>query len=753
MNDVKLELENMMSSASACSKNLSSHELIHSINTASRNLNTTLTRINSFQSIPARVARLEDALVSIPSALGLVYTEASDLEQWRDDLIEEVKGGVSGASSNNGNNGNNAAGYTHSPEVYAKIVDVLGGHFAVVFSLSQNIRTHVKKLLCDCFALSEDNPALLVKACEVMVQIQLRNAKKAESMSPEEASILGDVTRQFTDDCIKDIEAAFDNRILKSYSSYMYQAADEGKTGIEATLRAATMGMVDMSILKDSVAPCFPPPDIINVLRIYRQRFELHVTPQVAALYSQNMSGLDNADLLRMVSWLHQYNAQIASNEEGAKIEQFEDAVEDLITQYTLQMARQTEEWLLTIEERDSELIKDAERHFVTRNPEDMLTLVNALISVARDQLPAELACRAILAIVQEMKAAQQRQTVALEEGWKDMDVEKICAAVNDAFRMQDKCEELIDEVVDVKDQSEELCTAMDDLCTGYVELAVSASKLCAKSVLLDVEPYLVDVFTAKWEDGEELVSVATKTLQDWFQDLAVWLPEYFFSKLVRECYERVVKTYVEAMFKNRKKSFAEPSRAAQHLVNDRINLFELFGGQYSYNLMAAGLREEGVVEKQLSVLTNVSKVLLAPYVYNVKDEITGLLEEFGAQGKDAVYAVIVMRKGNTKESLKEWKGVVGTLFTAIGSKGEVVQHKYELPFKTLAKAAAAEDGAGGSPRIVGGEGGGGTGGFALGGSNPFGSNPFGSSNGEGGGFDNMIKAMKTQMGTPAKKK
>ena len=95
--------------------------------------------------------------------------------------------------------------------------------------------------------------------------------------------------------------------------------------------------------------------------------------------------------------------------------------------------------------------------------------------------------------------------------------------------RPQDKCEDLIEDVGDVTEANEELSSAMDDLCTGYVELAVLATKLAAKSVMLDLTdpPILQLVCTSKWEEGEELVSVACKTLKDWFGDLSMWLPEY----------------------------------------------------------------------------------------------------------------------------------------------------------------------------------------------------------------------------------
>ena len=594
----------------------------------------------------------------------------------------------------------------------------------MVMKLSSLVKDKVKSHLGDCFLLAEENPALLVRACEVMVQIQESNRLKYLAMGPEEKEIIPehDVTLQFTNECVAHLETAFDSRIQSQYSRYIFQAADEGKNGMEATLGAATRGMVDMAVLKEDICRCFPPH--INVMSIYRSRFELYVTPQVSALYSQNMGSLDNADLLRMVSWLYEYNLQrvnlqIASNEQGAneqganeqgaKIEEFEEAVEDLMEEYTKGMRTQTSEWIRNIEKLESEPIQinqTTDRHYITQDPEELLRSVYETISVCRTQLPRALACQAITAIVAELKESIGRQTEALEEDWKDMEIRKICAVVNDSFRMQDKCENLIEFAGDdASEAATALKNAMDDLCTGYVEFAQLATKLCAHSVMLDVTPdILEDVFTQRWEDGEELVLVACTTLRDYFGDLEIWLPEYFFSKLARECYEQTLKCYLGAVFR-RRKSFNEPARVAQQMVKDRVCLFDLFGIERAESLFAGGLREEGALERQLGTLTAMSRVLLAQSVHGCTAEITSLLTEFGAQGEAAVNALVGMRKNDTKEIGKEWKGGVGNLAAAAaaaaGDKAGVVHSHFGLPFKVAPSATSSPASAapGSSPR------------------------------------------------------
>ena len=81
---------------------------------------------------------------------------------------------------------------------------------------------------------------------------------------------LPEIGREFENEVFQNLQQQFDVRIQQSYSSYVFQAADEGKTGMEATLGAATRGLVDMNVLASEVKICFPPS--MNVVHLYRER-------------------------------------------------------------------------------------------------------------------------------------------------------------------------------------------------------------------------------------------------------------------------------------------------------------------------------------------------------------------------------------------------------------------------------------------------------------------------------------------------
>ena len=446
---------------------LTKHPHVLALHYAIRNITATVNRIETFDNIPRRVARLQKALDSNPASLKVVYLEAGDLSDWRDELIEEVKGqgdrlrsekmGTSAPQNPDlgptlsHSNSSSYKGYSQSPEVYQKIIEVLGGHFSVVLNLCQIVREKVKEHVGNCIDLGVESPALVVRACEVLLLIEESNKKKFNKMSEDEKDMLGFGLgpNAFKNEVIEHLKDSFDIRIQQRYATYMFQAADEGKTGMEATLGAATKGMLDMILIKTEIARCFPPD--FKVLEVYRERFEQYMTPQVAALYSQNVANIEIGDLLKLTNWLEQYNTLILSNGAGVPCEEFVNAVSALMDDYVTRMTAQTAEWFRNIEDRPVEVVQDHEGRLVTRGPEDMINVINMQIEVARETLPPHLAFRAIHACVLELKKAQDRMKANVEAHWLEWAIENICATVNDAFRFQDVVETLISKL-DPKD-------------------------------------------------------------------------------------------------------------------------------------------------------------------------------------------------------------------------------------------------------------------------------------------------------------
>tara|TARA_B110000305_G_C19180448_1_gene511735 strand:+ start:118 stop:483 length:366 start_codon:yes stop_codon:yes gene_type:complete len=71
----------------------------------------------------------------------------------------------------------------------------------------------------------------------------------------------------------------------------------------------------------------------------------------------------------------------------GSPLVEFETAVESLMVDYLGRMKEQVEEWFKNIESRESIVVSDNEGFLTTREPEDILNIINMQISVARDQV------------------------------------------------------------------------------------------------------------------------------------------------------------------------------------------------------------------------------------------------------------------------------------------------------------------------------------------------------------------------------
>lgn len=111
------------------------------------------------------------------------------------------------------------------------------------------------------------------------------------------------------------------------------------------------------------------------------------------------------------------------------------------------------------------------------------------------------------------------------------------------------------------------------------------------RNALVDLdEPVYSRLFTAEWEGGEQIINILTATVQDYFQDISHWLPEYFYSKFVHEVFVTVVGTYCMTIRKlaNGAFRFVNELVAAARVVRDRDILLDFFE-KYEFLLSRAG--------------------------------------------------------------------------------------------------------------------------------------------------------------------
>ena len=112
---------------------------------------------------------------------------------------------------------------------------------------------------------------------------------------------------------------------------------------------------------------------------------------------------------------------------------------------------------------------------------------------------------------------------------------------------------------------------------TKYISF-ISTTRL----ILEELEgPAVSMLFCKSWELGGEYVGTMIATFQDYFQDMQVWLPDFFYSKFVRDVLHSVIGRYVITLcrFSGRCEStytFASELKTAKRVLQD-LNCIQQF--------------------------------------------------------------------------------------------------------------------------------------------------------------------------------
>lgn len=92
-------------------------------------------------------------------------------------------------------------------------------------------------------------------------------------------------------------------------------------------------------------------------------------------------------------------------------------------------------------------------------------------------------------------------------------------------------------------------------------------------------EPIFSKLYTADWEQGEDIAHVLVVTLQDYFSDLSEWLYDYFFRSLLNELLCALIQRYVMCLRKKSNGVFTFQSQlmVTRRISEDRVVLLEFF--------------------------------------------------------------------------------------------------------------------------------------------------------------------------------
>jgi hypothetical protein len=403
--------------------------------------------------------------------------------------------------------------------------------------------------------------------------------------------------------------------------------------------------------------------------------------PQLISLYKNSLDKLEVHELLRLISWTEQYIYQLSQSDgkiDSAFNEEMESGMQDLMREYTSRVKEQVRHWFANILDRKPEIFSDNEGRLITNDAEDVLHIVNMQLLIAKEHLSI-MNCQSVLvACLEELEVMQGLTRMTLETNWKDFDLERLCSIVNDTCRLYDKCETL------AIDQEMELVLAaqkkIDAVAVGYTELALYVSNVIATTLLDDLNVLLLPkIFTLTWEDGLEILPAAVETLRDYFSDLKVWLPRYFFSKCVRCCFEKILQSYVETALRS-DRVFKDSVVAARNIENDRVTILTFFRVEHSVEIESSGLRGRAV-EDRLDILKAFSKILQVNNPADATDACQILFREiYHDVCPSAILVLVTMCKSTQGTDIRSWEIFLEKMkYTSIYSACAVDRLHYNL--------------------------------------------------------------------------
>ena len=131
-------------------------------------------------------------------------------------------------------------------------------------------------------------------------------------------------------------------------------------------------------------------------------------------------------------------------------------------------------------------------------------------------------------------------------------------------------------------------------------------------------DPVFKQLFTADWEAtyGQSLAATLTATLQDYCDDVRVWLPDYFYCKFVKEVLQTTVGLYVMQLRRFGSSStsahYDSGIAAARKMLQD-METFQTFFEESGDVLRRGGLKPHGegasAVAEELEPIANLATV------------------------------------------------------------------------------------------------------------------------------------------------
>ena len=390
-----------------------------------------------------------------------------------------------------------------------------------------------------------------------------------------------------------------------------------------------------LTVVYDDLVPCFPPS--YKVFEFHLENYHRNITELLDRFL---VTKLSPRDILTLFRWVEDYyfnlKERLGIPETALSPRLLEGQREKLNNDYLGLVRDRVGEWarnIMITEARDFRGRKEppeteAEGKYGTSSPVILFKMLNQQIDVAKTTTDSKLlACLSVefYTILTEFqhkyeelvevegkryldfltnppeKKPKEDNGDGNDDGEDDGDevpgglVEYTIAAINVQFRCSEFTMQLTDRFKDelaLGSYTQEVEERLNQAENGFRNAGKRFILVLLSLVFFDLAPVFQELFTPKWCEGRMLVN-ATATLGDYCRDFQAHLHGFFFNKLMYECLEKFLQTYVEGMFSKGAsfKSRAEVGKAMDADIKEILKFF------------SSGYLIESRVQKTLAIL------------------------------------------------------------------------------------------------------------------------------------------------------
>jgi len=396
---------------------------------------------------------------------------------------------------------------------------------------------------------------------------------------------------------------------------------EEATEYFNAILRAANELTAEIAFVQTQMAPCFPPNWALEMLwsTCVAHVCSKQILEQIGGTEGHKLPDLTVTQLLDLVAWIESFRStiedtfpnigahisqktyfnkrpdllqEVTTNRSGIDMEVAKDSlawannmlweVHDLAKdEFLFRTKEQTNEWLDNVYDADHTKDQSIEGRLTTSLCEDVYALAGVQLRTIQERLTrrSEALVQAVGVIFKNLYEKQ----IACRNNFL-VDFERCCAASNDFIRMSEHCEEILADLLDESNLSENATNQLDEQSGVLLGLYSNDAVFAAQKVHIYIfepidEAISEELFGEEWLNeltANELTLTMVKTLEDFMEDLEVFLDDLMVGKTLDALVTATVIFYLKYFLRkvathkdNKRPMWSDNRRALERMRGD----------------------------------------------------------------------------------------------------------------------------------------------------------------------------------------